>query len=280
MSGKGRLTCQKNMPKAKKSFSQNWLIDRSVVKKIIKAAEIKPGELVLEIGPGQGILTQALVETQARVIAVEADKELIEPLAKRFGLQIELVRDDILSVDLKKLGLKNGKYKLIANLPYNITSAILEKFLSESPKPSRLVVMVQKEVADRIVARPPKMGLLSVACQIYAEGKKMVKVSAQAFRPAPKVDSAVVRLDLIEFAHNHPRPLLGKEGGYDPEQVIALAKIGFSARRKQLQHNLVKAKIGDANTIKQVLQKLNLDEKVRAENLTVDNWIELHRKFK
>lgn len=265
--GKGRLNCRKSMPRAKKSFSQNWLIDKSVVRKIVEAAAIKKGEAVLEIGPGRGVLTEALVQAGAKVTAVEADKDLIEPLHQMFGHKIQLVRADILSADLNQLGLEDGKYKLVANLPYNITSAILEKFLSQAPKPSRLVVMVQKEVADRIVAKPPKMSLLSVACQIYAEGRKIVKVPAKSFRPAPKVDSSVVGLDLVK-----PRK------GVDPEAVIALAKIGFSARRKQLQKNLSEAQIEDSPSIKQALQNLKLDPRVRAENLTVDNWINLYKE--
>ncbi|MBU0646543.1 ribosomal RNA small subunit methyltransferase A [Patescibacteria group bacterium] len=257
------------MFKAKKSYSQNWLVDHSVVKQMIQAADLQAGERVLEIGPGKGMLTQALVEAGAKVLAVEADRDLIAPLQKRFGDQIKLVRKDILSVDLSGLGLKDGKYKLIANLPYSITSAILEKFLAQAPKPSRLVVMVQKEVADRIVAEPPKMGVLSVACQIYAQGKKIVKVPAKSFRPVPKVDSTVVRLDLVKT-----------KKGVDPEAVIALAKVGFAARRKQLQRNLAAAQLGDSEAIKQVLQNIGLDKQARAENLTVDNWIELHQKLK
>lgn len=254
------------MRKAKKAFSQNWLIDKSVVKKIIAAAEISKGETILEIGPGRGVLTEALVAAGAKVIAVEADQDLLKPLQAMFGAKIRLVPGDILSQDLRKLGLRDGKYKLVANLPYSITSAILEKFLSQAPKPSRMVIMVQKEVADRIVAGPPKMSLLSVACQIYAKPKKAAKVPAKAFRPAPKVDSAVVRLDLVK-----------PKKGVDAEAVIALAKIGFCARRKQLQKNLSAAKIASAEDIKRALQNLNIDPQARAENLTVDNWIKLKK---
>ncbi|MBI2474977.1 ribosomal RNA small subunit methyltransferase A [Candidatus Uhrbacteria bacterium] len=249
------------LPRAKKSFGQNFLVDKTAVQKIIQAAEIKKGETVFEIGPGTGTLTQALVDTGARVIAIETDKDLIAPLQKRFGNRIELIHGDTLS-DLSVLSdLSDLSFKLVANIPYNITSPILERFLTTSPRPSRMILMVQKEVADRITAKPPKMSLLSIVCQIYAKCKRIAIVKAGAFRPIPKVDSAIIRLDLYKQSHPGLHDV-------DPETIIALAKRGFSSKRKQLKTNL-------GFDFEEKLKQLGLDPKIRAEGLTVENWINL-----
>jgi len=274
------------LPRAKKSFGQNFLVDETAVQKIIQAAEIKKGETVFEIGPGTGTLTQALVDAGARVIAIEADKDLIAPLKKRFGDRIELIYGDILDsvilnpsttlrvnsvkdlLDSRSFGLRpqddsggDFSFKLISNIPYNITSPILERFLTSSPRPSRMVLMVQKEVADRITAKPPNMSLLSVVCQIYAKCERVTIVKAGAFRPIPKVDSAIIRLEL--YRPSHPA-LQGK----DPEKVISIAKKGFSSKRKQLKSNL-------GQHIAEKLEQIELNPKIRAQELTVENWIRL-----
>ncbi len=255
------------MPRAKKHFGQNWLIDETVVKKMIEAAQIQAGETVLEVGPGTGVLTQALVDAGARVTAVEADTSLIGPLRDKFGDAIELIEGDVLS---SSYNLPSTTYKLIANIPYNITSDLLRRFLTQEPRPTRLVIMVQKEVADRIVAIPPDMSLLSVVCQVYAQCRRVANVPAGAFRPIPKVDSAIVRLDVSLKPTTYP---------LQPESVIALAKLGFSSRRKQLHGNL-KSLLGiDSQQVKKALEGLELATTVRAEELSVENWIELASKL-
>lgn len=250
------------MPRAKKQFGQNFLVDKGVVRKIVEAAGIVPGEAVLEIGPGTGLLTEALVAAGAKVTAVEADRDLIAPLRAKFGDKIELVEGDILSLS-DSLALRLSDYKLIANIPYNITSDILNAFLTAPRPPSRMVLMVQREVADRIAAAPPDMSLLSVVCQLYADVSKVVNVPRGAFRPSPNVDSAVVRLD--------PKP------AENAEQVIRLAKAGFSSRRKQLHGNLAGPGIAPSASVKAALASLGLPETARAENLSVHNWIALRR---
>lgn len=255
------------LPKAKKSFGQNFLVDESVLGKIVAAGAIQPGELVLEIGPGTGVLTRALVQAGARVVAVEADPELVPGLRDEFGDQIELITGDILQqTETLRARLGDFSYKLIANIPYNITSAVLERFLTTAPRPSRMILMVQKEVADRITAQPPHMSVLSVVCQLYAQCQRVALVKAGAFRPIPKVDSALIQLDLSKDGHPDLQ-------GLDPEQVIALAKRGFSAKRKQLKNNL-------GADMAPVLEQLGISPTIRAEALKVEQWIGITQQLK
>ncbi len=246
------------LPKAKKSFSQNWLVDVTAIKKIVAAADIKPGESVFEIGPGTGILTRALVEAGAKVTAIETDTSLIEPLREEFGDQIELIEGDALSFTPSM-----SRYKLVANIPYSITSDILRRYLTINPGPERLVLLVQKEVANRIIAHPPEMSLLSIVCQLYATCSRAGSVPAGAFRPIPKVDSAIVVLERLDLS----------KSDYHPEEVISVAKRGFAARRKQLQKNLGKEG-------KEALEATELNPKIRAQELTVNDWIELTHNLK
>ncbi|MBI2484712.1 ribosomal RNA small subunit methyltransferase A [Candidatus Uhrbacteria bacterium] len=242
--------------RAKKQFGQHFLRDQSVIKKIISSAEITPGEEVLEIGPGEGVLTQALLSAGARVTAVEIDRDLIDALRERFGKSLNLIEGDILSVPLCKLPATS--YKLVANLPYNIASAVLEKFFTLPEPPTRFVVMVQREVGERILAQPPHMSLLSVACQMYADARRVTRVPPGAFSPPPKVDSLVVRMDW------HPRVV-------DPESVIALAKKGFVHPRKQLHRNM--EPLFAREKTKKFLASRSLPETARAQELSVDDWI-------
>lgn len=267
----------------KKSFSQNFLTDKNIVRKIVQAAEVGRGDLVLEIGPGKGILTEALFSAGARVIAVEADSDLIEPLSHILPLLAEdgvrdrseprqasggLIHGNILSVSVwQKLRrvIGNEPYSVVANIPYNITSPILETLFRAKPKPKSLTLMVQREVADRLLAVPPETSVLSIACQLYAKGKKVMQVSRGLFNPPPKVDSTVIRLVL------RVEPF----GGIDPEKILKIVKAGFSFRRKQLHGNLAKAGFCSSEKAKETLKTIGLDEKSRAENLTVENWVEL-----
>ncbi len=259
-------------PRAKKSYGQHFLADPSAVGKIVAAASLAPGETVLEIGPGTGVLTHGLVEAGAKVVAVEADTDLVPALRETFGERIDLVEGDILGLRRQDstLGgrLQDGTYALVANIPYNITSALVEDFLRRAPRPSRMVLMVQKEVAERMAASPPRMGLLSVVCQTYADVKKVLNVPAGSFRPAPKVDSAVVLLRLHD-------PSGHASAANDPEAVIALAKAGFSRPRKQLHGNLAAAGYGTSEEIKAALEKMSLRPDARAETLSATQWADL-----
>ena len=254
------------LPKAKKSFGQNFLVDQTVVQKILQAAELSVGDLVLEIGPGTGVLTQALVDVGAQVIAVEKDQELIPHLDQRFGQRLTFIQGDILEsncLDQVVALIADRPFNVVANIPYNITSSILERFLARGPRPTRLVLMVQKEVADRITAKPSQMSVLSVMCQLYAHCTRVAIVKAGSFRPIPKVDSAIVRLDVYQPSHPDLQEL-------DPETVMAFVKRGFFARRKQLKSNV-------GAQIIPFLEELNLDPRIRAEALTINQWIDLVR---
>lgn len=257
--------------KAKKSFGQHFLKSADIISAIVKAAEIKKGETVLEIGPGTGALTSALLDAGARVIAVEADRDLIQPLKDKFGDRLDLICGDALRFNpsdylLSAFGGQATSYKLIANLPYNVASEILEKFFKEQSSPSRMVVMVQKEVGERILAKPGDMSVLSVAAQIYNDARRIVEVPPSAFNPRPKVDSLVVRLD---------RNLKCDE----PEKVIALAKAGFSSRRKQLHKNFNDKGILPSQAVKKWLAGRGLSETARAQELSVDDWIAFYLFF-
>lgn len=256
--------------KAKKSFSQNFLQDKKIACKIVAAAEVQPGDLVLEIGPGQGMLTEALLAAGARVVAVEADRDLIEPLQARFKKSIKLIYGDILSdavwQKIRRV-VSHKPYSVVANIPYHITSPILETLFRAKPRPKYLTLMVQREVAERMLAKPPQTSVLSIACQLYAIGRKITRVGRGAFRPAPKIDSAVVRLDLR-------KEWLGR---VSPEEVLRIVKAGFSFRRKQLHGNLAKAGICSSEEVKAILKRIGLSEKSRAENLAPENWVEIYK---
>jgi len=262
------------MQRAKKFFGQNWLVDASAVKKLVNSAQIVKGEQVLEIGPGTGIITQALLEAGAKVTAVELDHDLIEPLQQKFKDSITLVQGDILRIFESGQLLFSTPFKLVSSIPYNITSDILKLFLSTSNKPEMICLVVQKEVAERITAKPPHMSLLSVVCQVYAKCEYIDTIKAGAFRPIPKVDSAVIRLTL--YTNGHP-----KLYGLGPEKVIRLARLGFSSKRKQLQKNLSSLPLDKRpEDLKSFLEELGIASNIRAENLTVDEWIKMVGKLR
>jgi len=191
-----------NQIHAKKSLGQNFLKSKKALFAMIEAGEITSKDTVLEIGPGQGALTEKLLETGAKIIAVEKDDRLIDLLNEKFSKAVEndhftLIHGDILELDLNSLSLKTGGYKLIANIPYYITGLIFRKFLSGNIQPSKLVIMVQKEIADRIMAREGKESLLSLSVKAYGITEKIMKVEKENFSPKPKVDSAILLVDNI-----------------------------------------------------------------------------------
>ncbi|OGI63458.1 ribosomal RNA small subunit methyltransferase A [Candidatus Nomurabacteria bacterium RIFCSPHIGHO2_01_FULL_40_20] len=262
--------------KAKKSLGQNFLKSHLALRKIIEAGEVGKNDTVLEIGPGRGALTEKLLEKAGKVIAVEKDHELVEFLQKKFAKKISarslvLIHGDILKFSPKDFNLKSGIYKLIANIPYNITGAILKKFLSGDEQPSMMVLMVQHEVAQRIVARSRKGGtskesILSISVKAYGEPRMIAKVPARYFSPAPEVDSAIIVIKNIS------KNLFRREG-VDEKKFWETVRAGFAHKRKILVGNLrIFDKKIDWN---RVFREKSIKEKARAEDLTLKDWISL-----
>lgn len=246
--------------KPKKYLGQNFLINHGIIEKIIRAGELTKNDVVLEIGPGSGVLTQALAEKAGKVIAIEKDVRLISELKNRFKNfeNIEIIEGDILKVSSEDYNLKAESYKLIGNIPYYITSHLLRKVLSSPgsgwPKPELIILMVQKEVAQRIVAKPPDMSLLALSVQLYSNPKIVSYVSKGSFRPIPKVDSAILK---IEPKEDVDHGLI--------EKALVLAKKAFASKRKQLKNTLGK----------KILEKSNIESKKRPEELELDSWKKL-----
>ncbi len=253
----------------KKSLGQSFLHDPHTLEKIVALAELPPGATVLEIGPGTGNLTRALARAAGRVIAVEVDDRLIPLLQDTFADQphVEIVHGDILTLDLAgKLG--DTPYILVANLPYYITSAILRHVFERMPRPQRIVVTVQREVAERLVAAPGDMSLLAVSVQFYGQPRIALRLSAGAFWPRPDVDSAVVRIDV------HERPPVDVP---DEALFFRVVRAGFGQKRKQLR-NAISAGLGlDKAAADALLQAAGIDPQRRAETLSLEEWAALAR---
>src|SRR3989344_1035030 len=249
--------------KAKKSLGQHFLRSGKALNKIIEVGRIVPGETVLEIGPGEGALTRKLLEAGARVIAVEKDDGLYEQLKRENLENLELIHADILKFDL---ALVDVSYKLIANIPYNITGAILEKFLSAENQPGLAVLMVQKEVAKRIVDK--KGSVLSISIQAYGKPRYVETVKAGSFAPTPKVDSAIIAIENISKD-------LFKE--FSEEKFFKMLKTGFKSKRKKLSSNLASA--FGKEKVSEAFQKLKISDNTRAEELDLATWAQIAREI-
>src|SRR3990167_9532130 len=229
--------------RAKKSLGQNFLKGEFALRKIIEAGEIKKHDVILEIGPGKGVLTGKLLEKSNSVIAVEKDRELFEFLQSKFEKEIKtntliLVCEDILEFNSNAYGLKSSAYKIIANIPYNITGAILKKFLTVKNQPEAMVLLVQNEVAKRIIGRD-KESLLSISVKAYGEPKMIMKVPARYFLPKPKVDSAIIAIKNISRRLFENKKLVNVAGRQVFEgKFWEIVKTGFAHKRKKLSGNL------------------------------------------
>lgn len=257
--------------KAKKSLGQHFLRSERVIKRIVDAGEIVPGELIVEVGPGYGVLTKALLAAGARVIAIEADHDLAAELRERFSAelrngQLEIVVGDVLRLargsELREL--LRGKYKVIANIPYFITGALFRLFLQELPQPTNLIFLVQKEVAEEIVGRNGKTGILSLAVHAYGVPRYLGIVRREAFVPPPKVDSAIIRVENI--SHERLRAI----GEEDFFQII---RAGLGARRKMLLGNLAKSLKIPRAILLRIFAELDIPATARGEDLTIEKWI-------
>ncbi len=259
----------------KKSLGQNFLVSDALLRAITSAAEIGKKDTILEIGAGLGTLTRALAEQAQRVIALEIDERLLLPL--RQVLQdhpnVEIVQGDILKIDLAPLLAGPGEvldYKVVANLPYYATSAILRRLLEAAQKPQLLVVTVQREVAERIVATPGKMSTLSVSVQFYGRPRIVARAPARAFYPSPKVASAVVRIDVYK------EPLTEVD---DVEAFFSLVRAGFAQRRKYLKNSLSSGLGLSAHQVTSALHRAKIEETLRPQTLSVEDWARLYREL-
>jgi len=256
--------------KPKKSLGQNFLRDKKVLEKIIASAELSSDDLVIEIGPGEGVLTEKLAEKVSKVLAVEIDQNLIPVLQKKFdkNKNVEIIHEDILKINLSEIfkKLKTTNYKLIANIPYYITSKIIRLFLELENPPIEMILMTQKEVAERIVEKPGKMSLLSVSVQYYAQPKILFAVSRNSFFPVPEVDSAVIKIGDIQKK---------KESQEEIKKFFRIVKAGFSAKRKTLINNLSNSLHLEKNIVEEKLKLAGLKSTVRAQELSIENWKKL-----
>lgn len=254
-----------------KVMGQHFLVDRQILDKIIKIAELTQKDTVLEIGPGIGTLTNELAKKAEKIIAVEKDRTMVKILKETLGNDnnVEIIQGDILKIlNLKS---KISNYKVVANIPYYLTSPIIRKFLENPPgnkKPTIMVLMVQKEVAQRICSNPPDMSILAVSVQFYAKAEIISYVSKKCFWPSPSVDSAIIKI--TPFKNN---------ASVSPESFFKIVKAGFASPRKQLINNFSTSLQKEKGQIHEWLLKNNIQPSQRAETLSIEDWINLTNSF-
>jgi len=256
--------------RAKKGLGQHFLIDRSVLDRIISAAELVSSDTVIEIGPGLGILTEELLKKAGKVIAIEVDSKLASSLEKKLSKspRLTVLNADVLQLDPRELLESQRNYKVVANLPYYIAAPILRHFLEASLKPSLMVVMVQKEVGQSIAAAPGDMSILGISVQLYGKPTIVDYVPAQSFYPQPKVDSAIVRIDV------YPKPAVDVA---DIEGFFEIVKAGFSAPRKQIRNSLALGLQLTSAEVVELLEQAGITPQRRPETLSLEEWANLHR---
>jgi 16S rRNA (adenine1518-N6/adenine1519-N6)-dimethyltransferase len=265
--------------RAKKGLGQNFLADEKVLETILAAAELTPADTVIEVGPGLGIMTAELAKRAGWVIAIELDNRLADILKKALpGENIVIINRDVLGTDPAAV-LQEGSprfpdamkpYKVVANLPYYITSPVLRHFLEASVKPEIMVVMVQKEVAEAIVAGPGQRSVLSISVQFYGKPEIVACVPAASFYPSPEVDSAVVKIDV------YPRPPVNVD---DEGRFFKLVRAGFTAARKQAANSLAQGLGLPKAEVLSLLGKADIDPTRRAETFTLEEWASLWRVY-
>lgn len=258
---------------ANKNLGQNFLIDDEAVAGIVEAANVSKDDLIIEIGPGLGTLTKELLDRAGKVICIELDKRMIEILNDRFSMydNFKVLNDDVLKVDLKTL-IANEKIKntkIVANLPYYITTPIIMKLLEERLDIETITVMIQKEVADRLVTKPGTgdTGAITYTIHYYTEPKRVLEVPNTAFIPAPKVNSTVINLNILK----KPRVIVKDEA-----KLFEVIKTAFMQKRKTLVNALANSsKFGTKEQIEKILQTLEIDNKIRPEKLTLEEFTQI-----
>lgn len=257
--------------KPKKRLGQNFLKNKVYIKKLVDAAGIKKTDIIVEVGAGFGAITVELAKRAKKVIAVEYDRWLVEALERlTVGMKnIEVIHSNILKLDHFNIPTFQHSYKLVGNIPYYLTAPLIRKFLESKNQPELIVFMTQKEMAQRITAKPPNMSILAVSVQFYATPEIISYVPRSAFWPQPKVDSAILRVT----------PILA-DSKTDLRGFFKIVRTGFSNPRKQLVNNLSIGLKLNRETVTALLESAGIDPKRRAETLSVDGWIKLNEKFK
>jgi len=262
--------------RARKGLGQHFLVDRGVLGTILEAAELAPGDTVIEVGPGLGILTEELARRAGRVIAVELDERLAGVLQKRLSslANVSVVRGDILKLApaglIQREKVESSSYKVVANLPYYITSPVLRHFLEASLKPGLMVLMVQQEVAEALVARPGKMSLLSASVQFYARPEIVGLVPADRFYPEPKVSSAILKIE----PYLEPVVRVSDAGSF-----FELLRAGFASPRKQIANSLMRGLKLPKEEVLTLLSAAEIMPQRRAESLNLEEWRRLFEVF-
>ena len=249
-----------------KALGQNFLVAQAVLERIVAAAELAPDEVVLEVGAGLGTLTERLARSAGQVVAVELDQRLMPVLRSNLASfnNVTLIRGDILELDVAAaVSVPSERYKVVANLPYYITSAVLRHLLEANLKPRRMIITVQREVAERIVAKPGQMSLLAVSVQFYGRPRLLFRVKPGSFYPSPTVESAVLQIDL------HIKPPAAVE---DQAAFFRVVRAGFAQRRKQLRNTLAAGLRLRPEEVAARLREADVDPRKRAQALTLAEW--------
>ena len=257
----------------KKQFGQNFLISQHYIDKIISAIDAKSGNTLVEIGPGRGALSKKLIDKNFNFFMIDADKDMVEHIKNEFGehQNYTIFNADAVKFDYSQIG---GDFFVVGNLPYNVGNLIIKRLLFESPRLKSIVCMLQKEVADRICAAPKgkEIGFLSILCRYFADVKKICVVPPGAFFPAPKVHSAVIKLDIIP----EKTARIARENWDDFFNFVSL---GYSQRRKKLL-SVVSGKFQSREFAENLFKNLNLSENIRAEELNDSDWVNLYLNIK
>lgn len=251
--------------KPNKLMGQHFLIDRPVLERIVKTADLKSDDTVLEIGPGLGVLTDELVRRVKKVIVIEKDPNFTRILKSKNHTNLEVIDGDFLTADLSKL----VDYKVVANLPYYITSAAFKKLLQTDNRSITITVLVQKEIAERITAQPGQMSVLAVSVQYYSQPKLVEIVPAASFWPPPKVDSAILKIDVFD------QPVFAA----DDKKLFRLIKAGFGEKRKMLKNALAGGLAIDTTKASQLLAAAKISPTARAQELSLNDWQRLYDAF-
>jgi len=253
---------------AKKGLGQNFLIDEKVLDKIVEVAELSAKDQVIEVGPGTGFLTERLIEKAGQVMAVELDFNMVYLLKDRFDTakNLKVIEGDILKLSvpeiLKRVQNDSGHYKVVANIPYYITSPVIKHFLQAEKRPSLIILLVQKEVAEKICGRTGKT-VLTVETEVYGKPELILKVHSSAFYPAPKVDSAVLKIQIYD------EPLIPFE---QMDAFMRIVKFGYSQKRKKLSNSLSAGLRIENSKAREFIVEAGISAEVRAEELEVDDW--------